>query len=321
MTLRKVTFFILILIIGVVSCKKDDDSLDIPVVEIRDRTEQQLADKDSILKYLNNHYYNSDEVNSLLPNVGIKDIVINKLLEGETEAPVGSTLLINASNLETKTVTYADTEYEYYILRINQGGGLESPTFADNVLVNYEGFTLADDVFDSSVSAVPFDLTEVISAWRRVIPEFNVAESFSENGDGTISYSNQGTGVMIIPSGLGYFSNATAGIPSYSPLIFKFELYKMSQNDHDSDGIPSYLEDLNGDGEFIVNFQDLKVNTDDDSDGDGTPDYFDSDDDGDGILTIYEDINKDGNPTNDDSNGNGIPNYLDPNDIISNKNS
>ncbi len=49
-----------------------------------------------------------------------------------------------------------------------------------------------------------------------------------------------------------------------------------------------------------------------DSDGDGIPDWRDTDDDGDGIETsLKEDDNGDGDPTNDDCNYNGIPNYLD----------
>lgn len=314
----KITLLTLCLLAVFLSCNNDDDGggSNPP----RDRAEQQEKDKDSLIKYLNNHYFNSNEINSLLPNVGINDIVITELSDGET-VPTGSTLLINATNLVTKTVTYANVEYEYYILIINQGGGTESPTFADNVLVNYQGFTLKDKVFDSSVNTVSFDLTSLIPAWRKVLPQFNVAESFVENSDGTIVFTNQGTGVMFMPSGLAYFANSTTGISAYSPIIFKFELYRMSQNDHDKDGIPSYMEDLNDDGEFTVNTKDLTDETDDDTDGDGTPDYADTDDDGDGILTKYEDINEDGDLTNDDSNGNGIPNYLDSEDIISNQDS
>ena len=50
---------------------------------------------------------------------------------------------------------------------------------------------------------------------------------------------------------------------------------------------------------------------DDDTDGNGVPNYVDTDDDGDGVLTINEDLNNDGDPTNDDSDNDGIPNYLD----------
>ncbi|GAB4534180.1 MAG: hypothetical protein Kow0063_17010 [Anaerolineae bacterium] len=39
------------------------------------------------------------------------------------------------------------------------------------------------------------------------------------------------------------------------------------------------------------------------------------DEDGDGILTIDEDLNGDGDPSNDDSDGDGVPDYLEPNDV------
>lgn len=50
-----------------------------------------------------------------------------------------------------------------------------------------------------------------------------------------------------------------------------------------------------------------------DTDGDGIPDYRDTDDDGDGIASKDEDANNDGVYMNDDSNDNGIPDYLEPN--------
>ncbi|MCF7561747.1 peptidylprolyl isomerase [Sabulilitoribacter multivorans] len=311
MKLRKVTLFILILIVGFVSCKNDDDSGGV-IIEERDRTEQQIVDNDSIVGYLQTHYYNKSQFDGNT-NPKIKDLVITEITD-EIISSDADSLLINA--VETKTVNYADTDYEYYILRLNQGGSTDSPTFADNVIVTYEGFTLDNEIFDSAVTPLTFDLTSVIPAWRKVLPQFNTAESFVENGDGTVDYLNHGTGVMFVPSGLGYYSGATGSISSYSPLVFKFELYKMAQNDHDGDGVPSYLEDLNGDGEFIVNFEDLTVDTDDDTDGDGVPNYVDSDDDGDGILTINEDLNEDGDPTNDIG-ANNIPNYLDPEETAS----
>ncbi|MGV6818573.1 MAG: OmpA family protein [Thiotrichales bacterium] len=48
-----------------------------------------------------------------------------------------------------------------------------------------------------------------------------------------------------------------------------------------------------------------------DHDGDHVPDYMDSDDNNNGVLTIDEDANGDGNPTNDDADGDGKPDYLD----------
>ncbi|WP_223548025.1 FKBP-type peptidyl-prolyl cis-trans isomerase [Aestuariivivens sp. NBU2969] len=310
MKIERLALVVLCTLIGIVSCKKDDNGSDITPVEVRDRTEQQMADNDSLVEYLNNHYYNS-EVLAGLEDPSLSDIVITKLEDGES-IPTGHKRLMD--DIETNDLVYAETDYKVYILRLNQGGGIKSPTFADEVRIFYEGFLLSGEVFDSASTPVDFDLVSLIPGWRKVIPTFNVAESFLEVGDGTVDYKNTGLGVMFLPSGLGYFSNATSAIPAYSPIIFKFELVQMFENDHDGDGILSYLEDLNGDGEFIVNTEDLTDAADDDTDGDSIPDYADNDDDGDGILTKDEDIDGDGDPRNDDTNGNGVPNYLDPED-------
>jgi len=71
--------------------------------------------------------------------------------------------------------------------------------------------------------------------------------------------------------------------------------------DVDNDGASNDLEDLNGNGDL----------TDDDSDGDGIPNFEDADDDDDGVPTAEEDINANGDLTDDDEDEDGIPNYLD----------
>ncbi len=85
-------------------------------------------------------------------------------------------------------------------------------------------------------------------------------------------------------------------------LIFSFQLYIVNQADHDLDGIPSYLEDLDND----------RIVANDDSDEDTLPNYLDTDDDGDGTPTKDEiTINEDGTVSFPDTNGDGIPDYLD----------
>ena len=68
----------------------------------------------------------------------------------------------------------------------------------------------------------------------------------------------------------------------------------LAQRDSDQDGILDLTEDLNHDGNL----------ENDDSDGDGLPNYRDPDDDNDGVLTALE--------GSGDSNGNGIADYLEP---------
>ena len=305
-----IVFFLVILINF--SCKKDDGGGDITPIEIRDRTEQQIEDKAALMTYLNNHYYNYGELESN-ENPSLEDIDISPL-DGDIPNPDQNKLLSDPDyGVETKIVDFADTEYEIYFLRLNQGGGADSPNFPDKVRVRYEGFLLDNSIFDSAVTPVDFDLVGdgvntfgLIPGWRKVLPTFNTAESFVDGTDGTVDYMNHG---LFIPSGLAYFSSGTTGISAYTPIIFKFELLQTEVNDHDGDGVPSYLEDIDGDGELLDN-------TDNDftSDRFGNTfpiyDYIDTDDDNDGVLTINEDIDGDGDPTNDIG-ANGIPKYLD----------
>ena len=285
MSLRKIGFFILILISACLACSKDDGDDALIPIEINDRTEQQKVDDSLLIDYLGRHYYNSNELEALGSNVAIKDIEITELLEGE-ELPNGNTLLINDVEIHENLI-YNDANYKYYILRLNQGSG-ESPTFADTVRVNYEGFTLDGNVFDSRVLQ-DSDMAGNIYGWKQIVPQFNASNSSNIIGldDGTINYSNHGVGIMFMPSGLGYFNATNAGF-SYACLIFKFDLLQTFENDHDGDGIPSYIEDINGDEEFISNFVDSNDDTDDDTDGDNLANYIDADDDGDGVLTINE---------------------------------
>tara|TARA_R110002049_G_scaffold85844_6_gene218295 strand:- start:23346 stop:24287 length:942 start_codon:yes stop_codon:yes gene_type:complete len=311
MKLGKVSLLFLLVALLVISCKKDDVADNPIVIELRDRAEQQVEDKVALLSYLENYYYNSEELASIT-NPSISDIIITGLADGVTVAPDGYTKLSDPGVVQTKSVVYADTDYVYYLLKLNQGGG-DSPTFADNIQILYEGFTIDNAVFDSKFYPDNnlLDLSNLIAGWQKVIPDFNTAESYVENGDGTVNYINKGLGVMFLPSGLGYFpisANSSNQSLWYSPLIFKFELLQYFENDHDNDGIPSYLEDLDGDGVLV----------DENTDGDFNPNtgfplynYLDNDDDGDGILTINEDTDKDGDPTNDIG-SNGIARYLDP---------
>ena len=322
MKFRLYILLITILLVGF-SCGDDDDDGIIEVPEA-DRTEQQVIDNDSLVSYLQSHYVNVSLMSNN-PTISFTEININQLPDdGELPNPDQNSLLIDV--VETLTTTYFDVEYEYYILKINQGGSENSPNFSDKVRVSYEGTLMDDTVFDSSSTPVDFDLTSTIAGWGRVLPEFNIAEDFVINSDGTVTYNNPGIGIMFLPSGLGYYSAAAGSVPVYSNLIFKFKVFQSELNDHDFDNVPSHLEDINGDYDL----------TNDNSDDDTFADFVDSDDDNDGTLTIDEDLEPDsdltvdrdgdgdptndigdGDPTNDDTDGDGIPNYLDPDDTAS----
>ncbi|CAI8235323.1 MAG: Peptidyl-prolyl cis-trans isomerase Mip [Formosa sp. Hel1_33_131] len=262
--------FICLLILTVVSCEKDENTVAAPP---NDRGEQQVIDSISLKSYLSTHYYNSVAVNSLA-NPRLEDLVITELLDGET-LPINTTLLID--DVEQHSTTLLEVDYKYYILKIKPGEG-ESPNFSDSVRVNYSGSLTNGSVFDSSTTPVVFDLVYVITGWSRVMPEFKTSGSYVSNPDGSVSFDGYGMGAMFLPSGLGYFSTSKTGIPSYSNLVFKFEIMQMEINDHDSDNIPSYME-VSESNEF-----DLLVDTDENK----VFNFNDSDDDGDGTATSDE---------------------------------
>jgi len=262
--------FICLLILTVVSCEKDENTVAAPP---NDRGEQQVIDSISLKSYLSTHYYNSAAVNSLA-NPRLEDLVITELLDGET-LPINTTLLID--DVEQHSTTLLEVDYKYYILKIKPGEG-ESPNFSDSVRVNYSGSLTNGSVFDSSTTPVVFDLVYVITGWSRVMPEFKTSGSYVSNPDGSVSFDGFGMGAMFLPSGLGYFSTYRSGIPSYSNLVFKFEIMQMEINDHDSDNIPSYME------VSVSNEFDLLIDTDEDK----VYNFNDSDDDGDGTATSDE---------------------------------
>jgi hypothetical protein len=94
----------------------------------------------------------------------------------------------------------------------------------------------------------------------------------------------------------------------------------LANDDTDGDGIPNYL-DNDDDGDLVLTNLEYvfpRANAQStlsliDTDNDTIPNYLDNDDDGDGVLTWREDYNADGNPANDDTNNNGISDYLESN--------
>ncbi|MBZ9731214.1 hypothetical protein LB467_16095 [Salegentibacter sp. JZCK2] len=292
-------FFILSLIsaLTLISCG-DDDNGNVPQFEERDPEEQALTDADSINNFLDTHFYNYEEFEN--PSDDFDYMVRIDSIAGDN---ADKTPLSEEENLMMKTVVRNDIEYNMYVLKVREGEG-QQPKFTDSTLVSYRGELLNLNAFDNANTPVWFDLTTLIKGFSEGIIEFKGATGYKVNPDNTVDFNDDyGIGALIFPSGLGYFSSSQTSIPPYSPLIFHVKLFRVNEADHDGDGIPSWMEDLNGNGNIM----------DDDTDGDGTPNFADADDDGDGTPTREEIIiNEDGSIEFPDSNGNGIPDYLDP---------
>lgn len=299
-----------------ISCSKDDDN-DQEVIPPRDPAEQALADDETLVTFLETHFYNEEDFEN--PEPGFDYIVRFDTIDADNQ---DKTPLIDSDLLTSKVVTFEDVEYKVYILTIREGVG-KKPTFADSVFVRYQGSITDRKIFDSNtITPTWFDLPGFVTrnaqnqpvkaggtvpGFAEGIIEFREGSGYEVNPDNTISWNDDfGIGAMFFPSGLGYWNAPPTAIPAYSPLIFSFNLMRTVEADHDRDGIPSWREDLDEDDDVF----------DDDTDENNVPNHSDADDDGDGTLTRDEIIiQEDGTLIFPDTNGNGVPNYLDPDDF------
>lgn len=285
-----VAFSAIVLLAG---CKPNDDDLRF---EERDRAEvyqENIADIESFLK-TNQAIITDDGVSFESVSEGSAQSIWN-----QSEYPLQSITLTNDSRVENDKMTKVkdDVEYTVYYMIVNEGGG-ENPLTIDNVYTAYRTFTMGNKEmieenlygFWSSFPATQHaPNTEVISGYRQVLPLIKTASGVIENADGTFTFDNPGRIIAFLPSGLGYFSGGRSKIPAYSSTIFDITLVHKEHADHDGDGILSIYEDVNENGDFW----------DDDTDGDGVPNFMDVDDDADGKTTreeiTYETIDENGN--------------------------
>jgi len=268
-----------------VACNDNNDN---PVDDF-DSEAQAIIDNDSLVKFLNTHYYN-DVIDSIKPLV------------------TGATALMSDSRLIIKDVTESELDFKLYYLKLEEGTPdpvKGFPTQMDSIFVTYKGEYIRDNEtlisFDQRINPIWLTLNSVIRGWTHTFVDFKSGKNVSVVGQ-PIQYIDGGKGVVFIPSGLAYGNLGTTGIPANSNLMFYFNLYDLVENtDHDNDLIPSNFEDPDGDGDP----------RNDDTDADGIPNYLDADDDNDGTNTRDEDVNGDGDPRNDDTDGDGTPDYLD----------
>ena len=95
----------------------------------------------------------------------------------------------------------------YYV--INEPGTGNSPTASSDVTVAYKGYFTDGAVFDQSgAEGISFNLNQVISGWTEGITYFNEG----------------GSGILLIPSRLGYGNNGRGSIPGGAVLIFDINL-------------------------------------------------------------------------------------------------
>lgn len=298
----KLYFIVLITTLSLISCKDDDN--DITIEPPRDYATQYATDIANIEEYLKTNYI------TVVNNPGAyndQDVTITKIDKGQPsifsylDSPTYPKLLV-------RPVKMHNVDYKLYYLVLRPGIGT-SPCNADGVLSSYRGTYLSRSAATatppSELTATLFEevkfpqvilsLYSVVTGWSEIFPQFKTGTS-KINPDGTVTYNDFGSGVVFIPSGLGYYNSGSATIPAYSPLVFSIKLYNIDRLDQDNDGVFSYQEDLNKDG-YVYDFRNPNqyptppadnIRYADDTDKDGIPDFIDVDDDGDNYTTRLE---------------------------------
>jgi FKBP-type peptidyl-prolyl cis-trans isomerase FkpA len=98
----------------------------------------------------------------------------------------------------------------YYI--IEEPGTGDQPSTSSDVTVAYKGYFLNDSVFDESdAEGISFNLQGVIPGWT----------------EGITYFKEGGSGMLFVPSHLGYGSSDYRGIPGGSVLIFEITLHSV----------------------------------------------------------------------------------------------
>lgn len=318
----KYSFVLLLVMISIGSCKKEDDKLDIEAVPPQSLSETAIEDDAKINEYLQTHFYNYEEFESPPANFDFKiklDTIGGDNADKTSLMDYVEFITIKVSSSRFSGIEEEnDVPHKLYFINVRQGTG-SNPTVADSTFVRYKGSLLNGVDFDGSTqSPIWFDLASIQGSGARGFTEgaafIKSGSGIIINDNGTFSVEGYGIGLVIFPSGLGYFNVNQTNIPAYSPLIFTIDMFTINDTDHDNDGILSINEDLNGDG-FLFN-----DNTDADIEstvGQGIlfPNFIDADDDADGILTRDEiNIDEDGKVTYKDSDGDGINDHLDNDD-------
>ncbi len=314
----------LLLALGLLSACGDDDGVPVgQIVPPRLLAEVAVENDAEIVEFLDTHFYNYEDFQEpVAPDFDFKILIDTIAGDNADKIPLSEQVLSQVINVNSIELGLSEEEndipHTFYYLIPRQGVGA-NPSVADSVLMRYTGKLLNGTEFDASTTGVWFDLPQIqapgIQSGARGFTEgtafINSGGEPIVNPDGTFDVEGFGVGIMFLPSGLGFFNNSQVLIPAYSPLVFEVNVLAMVEADHDQDGIPSILEDVNGNGYM---FDD---NTDEDEEREfRSPlfaDFLDLDDDNDGIRTSEEiSIDADGNITFPDSDGDSIPDYRDP---------
>jgi len=264
------------------SCK-DDDDVNSSTFTLQTLSQTALENEAEIQRFLQTHFYELDGANIVFDTIAGANASKTPLSQ------VVSSTVISITPKERGLLDEDNTAVDHTLYYLVAKEGPDSnpfATIADSTYLRYEGLRLDGTVFEARTGEpVWFDLLgnpflgtgRVVIGFAEGIAKFRPGGAITENGDGTFNVENPSLGFIIIPSGLGYFAGAVPG-KAYAPMIFKLDIIRSINADHDNDGVTSIQEGVSR----------VNSNLDQDTDDDNISDYLDTDDDGDTILTRDE---------------------------------
>ena len=199
------------------SCSDDDDADGGDVFTLSSLSEVEPVNRAEIQAFLKTHFYNYEEFQNPPADFDFKILIDTIAGDNSDRIPLiqqVDSAIINVNSADFTTLFIPTEEvnvpHQYYYLSARDGEG-PSPTFADSTLVRFEGKLLNLELFDASTDFIWFELPDTFRGFANGIANFRAGtpEGLTVNPDGTVSFSNSGIGLIVMPSGLAAFvSNA-----------------------------------------------------------------------------------------------------------------
>lgn len=231
--MKKVILTLFAIAVLGVSCKKDDDH---EVEPPRNRAEEAIAAQNEIEEFLSNYAYNYEEFENPSEDFDYR-VVIDSIEAGSDKTP-----LIEQVDYKMVEDPYEpEVKYKLYYLKVAQG---EGPAVADAEVVHitYETWRLRTGELlerTNSSQPKPFVLDNIYNntGLKEVLKEFNAADGYIENEDGTIVYEGYGIGAAFVPSGLAFYNNPPLGAPIgyYNQLIYTFQVKGVTEKEEEEE--------------------------------------------------------------------------------------
>lgn len=227
--MKKVILILFAVSVLAVSCKKDDDYKEEPP---RDRGEEAIAAQNEIEEFLSNYAYNYEDFENPREDFDYR-VVFDSIAPGSDRTP----LIEQVDYKMVEDLYEPEVKYKLYYLKVAQG---EGPAVADAEVahITYETWRLSNNELlerTGSSEPKPFVMDNKFSntGLKEVLKEFNAADGFIENEDGTISYEGFGIGAAFVPSGLAFYNQPPLGalIGYYNQLIYTFHVKGVTETE------------------------------------------------------------------------------------------